>query len=65
MTDLERLLESIAREAAIRFCDAEDFGIEVVLKRSLLPLLEAGQAMRDVHSGEIWLCGRAGSKCPD
>jgi len=57
MSDLEKLLEDVARDFAYR----ENFtSIETadevclrVLKRRLLPLLEAGQQLRDEgHKGE-------------
>ena len=48
MSDLEKLLEDVAGD----YFDSD--GTEEVLKRRLLPLLEAGQAMRD-H----WLFGAA------
>ena len=59
MSDLEKLIEDVAIEQA--FCNCKELGyteggstvmcehvaIASMLKRRLLPLLEAGQAMRD------------------
>ena len=61
MSDLEKLLEDMAIEQA--FCNCKELGyteggstvmcehvaIASMLKRRLLPLLEAGQAMRDCN----------------
>jgi len=46
MNDLEKLIEDVARE--LRHCDYPDR--LKVLQRRLLPLLEAGQAMREAIS---------------
>lgn len=53
----EKLLEGVARELAheVRFSENFQPSAEVILKRHLLPLLQAGQAMRDntdYHDGK-------------
>ena len=45
MTDLAKLIDDVAREYATSSPYCND--LATVLKRRLLPLLEAGQAMRD------------------
>ena len=53
MTDLEKLLEDVAREISGACQDARGLGYdcdeahERVIRKRLLPLLEAGQAMRE------------------
>jgi len=59
MSDLEKLLEDVARELSGACQDARGLGYdcdeahERVIRKRLLPLLEAGQAMhRHIRNGE-------------
>lgn len=67
--ELEKLLESVARDVAKDLADGLNSGesgytdVGAILKRRLLPLLLAGQAMRDAaenrYAGERFLLERA------